>query len=327
MQSKAREKVRAVTFNKPGLVSFIDTDIPSPGYDEVLVRMKACGICKYDIKTLKDLTENPRYSERPGHEGVGVVEAVGSGVKDLKPGDKVATIYLGGAMASMYLADLQSVARIPDAVTKYELWFAEPITCVVSALRLLSIEPGENVVVIGSGYMGVLLLQGLPRSYMHHLIVLEPVAERRALALKYGAGTVLNPETDDVVGAVLETCGGPVDLVIEASGDPGTIEQGTEMLRNGGRLCIFGHHAVDEIAPTNAWHMQGINVLNTTPFMSADFHKDLVDAVHLMESGVFDQSDLVTHTYPFGDAARAMEETIEHPPGMIKSVLKNYEQA
>lgn len=324
MKSNSHEKVTTVTFDKPGSASFIDTDMPSPGHNEVLVRMKACGICKYDIKTFKDLTENTAYSQRPGHEGVGVVDAVGAGVKDLNPDDKVTTIYLGGAMAGMYLADLQSVARIPDAVTKYELWFAEPITCVVSALRLLSIEPGENVVVIGSGYMGVLLLQGLPKSYLHNLIVSEPVSHRRALAKKYGAGAVINPDTEDVVEAVLDTCGGPVDLVIEASGDPGTIEQGTKMLRNGGKLCIFGHHAVDEIAPTNAWHMQGINVLNTTPFMSVDFHRDLVDAVHLMERGVFDQSDLITHTYPFEDVARAMKETIEHPPGMIKSVLKNY---
>lgn len=324
MKSNSHEKVTTVTFDKPGSASFIDIDMPTPGHNEVLVRMKACGICKYDIKTFKDLTENPAYSQRPGHEGVGIVEAVGTGVKDLNPGDKVATIYLGGAMACMYLTDLQSVARIPDAVTTYELWFAEPITCVVSALRLLSIEPGENVVVIGSGYMGVMILQGLPKEYIHHLIVSEPVAERRALAEKYGAETVINPDTEDVVEAVLDTCGGPVDLVIEASGDPGTIEQGTKMLRNGGKLCIFGHHAVDEVAPTNAWHMQGINVLNTTPFMSVDFHRDLVDAVHLMARGVFDQSDLITHTYPFEDVARAIEETIEHPPGMIKSVLKNY---
>ena len=73
--------------------------------------------------------------------------------------------------------------------------------------------------------------------------------------------------------------------------------------------------------------MQGIKVLNTTPFMSPDFHRDLVDAVHLMAKGVFDQSDLVTHTYPFEDVARALQETIEHPPGMIKTVLKNYDPA
>jgi len=316
--------VKTVTFDKPRSASFIDTDVLSPGHNEVLVRMKACGICKYDIKTYQNLEENPAYSERPGHEGVGIVERVGTGVNDLKPGDKVATIYLGGAMADMYLADLQSVARIPDSVNRYELWFAEPITCVVAALRLLSIEPGENVVVIGSGYMGVLLLQGLPKSYLHNLIVSEPVPERRALAKEYGAGIVIDPDTESVVEAVHDICGGPVDLVIEASGGPGTIEQGTKMLRNGGRLCIFGHHAVDEVAPTNAWHMQGIIVLNTTPFMSRDFHKDLIDAVHLMERGVYDQSDLVTHIYPFEDVAAAIEETMEHPEGMIKSVLKNY---
>ena len=316
--------MKTVTFDKPHSVSFIDTDVPSPGHGEVLIRMKACGICKYDVKTYKNLKENPAYSRRPGHEGVGIVEEVGPGAGDFKPGDKVATIYLGGAMADMYLADLQSVAPIPDSVDRFELWFAEPVTCVVAALRLLRIEPGDNVVLIGSGYMGVMLLQGLPKNYLHHLIVSEPVSERRKLAEKHGAGVVVNPETENVPEAVYDICGGPADLVIEASGEPGTIEEGTKMLRNGGKLCIFGHHAVDEVVPTNDWHMHGIHVLNTTPFMSEDFHRDLVDAVHLMERGVFDQSDLITHVYPFEDAGRAIEETVQHPDGMIKSVLKNY---
>jgi threonine dehydrogenase-like Zn-dependent dehydrogenase len=324
MKQNSRKLVRTVTYDKPGSVSFIDTELPLPGYGEVLVQMKACGICKYDIKTCKNLNENPAYSARPGHEGVGVVEAVGEGVTNLKPGDKVASIYLGGAMAGTYLADLQSIARLPDSVSRYELWFAEPITCVVAALRLLRIEPGENVVLIGSGYMGVLILQGLPKSYLHNLIVLEPIAERRALAEKYGAGVVLDPVGVDVIEAVRDILGGEADTVIEASGEPGTIESGTSMLRNGGKLCIFGHHAKDEVAPTNAWHMQGIHVLNTTPFMSQDFHRDLVDAVHLMDRGVYDQYDLITHIYPFDDAPHAIEETTAHPEGMIKSVLKNY---
>jgi len=314
---------RAVTFGEGQTVSFVEDVVSGPAHDQVLVRMQACGICKYDTKTLKDLSENPLYSARPGHEGVGIVEAVGEGVHDLKPGDKIASMALGGAMAEFYLADCGSVARIPDAVERYELWIAEPVACVVNALRLLRIEPGEDVVVLGSGYMGILLVQGLPKEFIRRLVATDLRDDRLDLAKKYGAEYVVNAEKENAVEAVFDICGGKVDLVVEAAGVQGTIAQGTAMLRNGGRLCIFGHHALDEKVPTNDWHMHGIEVLNTTPFMSRDFHRDLVDGVRLMEKGTFDQSELVTHTYPFDEVAAAMEETIQHPPDMIKSVLIN----
>jgi threonine dehydrogenase-like Zn-dependent dehydrogenase len=225
-------------------------------------------------------------------------------------------------MAELYAAERRDVARIPDEVKQYEYWIVEPVACVVNALRLLRIEPGEDVVVLGSGYMGVLIVQGLPKEYIRHLIVTDLRSDRLELVQKYGAEAI-NADSD-VVEAVLDTCGRKVDTVIEATGAPGTIEQGTRMLRNGGKLCIFGHHAVDEQVPTNAWHMQGIEVLNTTPFMSRDFGRDLIDAVRLMEAGTFDQSALITHHYPFEEAARGIAETMKQPPDMIKSVLVRY---
>jgi threonine dehydrogenase-like Zn-dependent dehydrogenase len=315
---------KSVTFGKGSRVSFVEDTLDEPGYGQVLVRMMACGICKFDVACLHDLHENPGYSARPGHEGVGILEAVGPGVEDLKPGDKVASFMLGGAMAERYLASRDTVARIPDGVEDYAVWVAEPVACVVSALRLLRIEPGEDVVLIGSGYMGLLLVQGLPKDYLTNLVVIDVDDSRLGLAEKFGARTVVNAVKDRAVEAVLDTAGRKVDLVIEAVGKPDTISLATEMLKNGGRLCIFGFHHGEEVIPTGVWHMHGLEVLNTTPFMSRDFHQDLKDAVRLMAKKRFDQASLVTHTYPYDDAARAMEETAKHPPGMIKSVLVRY---
>jgi threonine dehydrogenase-like Zn-dependent dehydrogenase len=282
--------------------------------------MRACGICKFDIKCYKGALKNPDYCSAPGHEGVGVVEAVGPGVRDLSAGHKVSSFYLGGAMAERYLADHHTVARIPDEVEDYPLWVAEPVACVVSAIRLLGIVPGDRVVVLGCGYMGQLLIQGLPRELIPILVAVDTRNERLALAVKHGADQTVNASGEDPVRVVSHLLGREADVVIETVGLPGVLGQATDMLRPGGTLCIFGHHAEDELLPTDTWHMKGIRVLNTTPFSSRDFHRDLQDAVALTAKGVYDQHDLVQRVYPLAEVDRAMRETA-HNAGVLKAVL------
>jgi threonine dehydrogenase-like Zn-dependent dehydrogenase len=315
---------RTVVFQGSGKMSAERARIESPGPGQVLVQMKACGICHYDTKCFKKPQQDPVYSARPGHEGVGIIAEVGAGVTDLRPGDKVTSVTFGGALSEMYLAERDTVARIPAEVETYEQWISEPIACVVNCLRHLGIEPGDDVVVLGSGYMGLLLIQGLPKEYIHTLIAIDVLDDRLALAKKYGAGRTVNAAKEDPVKAVQDITGRKVDLVIEAAGVPGAISQATDMLRNGARLCMFAHHAVDEVVPTNAWHMKGLHVMNTTPFTSKSFPKDLVDAVRLMEQGRFSQQDLISRLYTPDQLERALHELTPKPPEVLKAVVKNY---
>jgi len=316
--------MKTVSFTGKGALSVREGSVAGPGGNQVRVKMKACGLCLYDAKCIKDTSVDPVYSAMPGHEGVGIVMEVGKGVTDIEPGDKVTSIAFGGALSEEYIADRSTVAKIPKEVDRYEHWIAEPATCVVSALRLLRIEPGMDVVVIGTGYMGLLIIQGLPKEYIRTLTAVDILDDRLVLAKKYGAGFAVNAKRDDPVKAALDAARGKVDLVIEAVGTPGVLAKATEMLKNSGKLCIFGHHAVDETVPTNAWHMKGIEVLNTTPFMSKSFPKDLADAVRLMEKGTYDQSGLVSKTYRYPQLEHALHELSPKPPEVIKSVLVNY---
>jgi threonine dehydrogenase-like Zn-dependent dehydrogenase len=325
---------KTVVFDGINSIAIRDEEVPHPLHDQVLVRMSACGICQYDIKCYSGKEKNQAYCDRPGHEGVGIVEETGIGVKDIKPGDRVVTFALGGSLSEHFIADRATIVKIPDEVKNYELWVSEPVACAVSALRHLKIEPGDDVVVIGCGYMGLLLIQGLPKEYIGNLIAIEIDKHRLELAKKFGATSVIDPgdfypgdlslQPDDLANAVFDITGRKIDLVIEAVGKPGVIAPATRMLRNGGRLCIFGHHAEDETIPTGSWHMQGLVVLNTTPFLSADFHKDLYDAVKLMGKKVFDQTELITHRYDYVDIKKAFNEVSGHPPGLMKAVLLNY---
>jgi L-iditol 2-dehydrogenase len=321
--STGKKSVRQVVFEGGGRMSVRRGPVGDPADNQVLVHMKACGICLYDTKCFKDSSVDPVYSARPGHEGVGIVAETGKNVLDIEPGDKVTSVTFGGALSEMYLADRVSVAKIPRGVSRYEHWVAEPAACVVNSLRHLRIEPGDDVVVYGTGYMGLLIIQGLPKEYIRTLVAIDILDGRLELAKRYGAGHTVNANRDNPVEAVLDAAGGKVDLVIEAVGLPGIIPKATDMLKNGARLCLFGHHAADETVPTGNWHMRGIEVLNTTPFNSKNFSKDLSDAVRLMEKGRFNQEELVSRTYPYDQLERALHELSPKPPDVIKAVLLN----
>ncbi len=316
-------KTRSASFNDINSVILLSRKIPAPGFHQLLVRMKVSGICKYDLKCFKGKLKDPDYSRWPGHEAVGIVEDVGKGVDDIKSGDKVTSISFGGAMAERFIVERNTIAKIPEEVEKYEYWIAEPVACVVSSLRLSRIEPGDDVVVFGCGYMGSLIIQGLPKDYINNLIAIDIDDRRLDLAKKYGATKVINSLHDDVPKAVLNITGRLADIVFEAVGEAGTIEPATNMVRNGGRLVIFGHHVKDETITTGMWHMKGLEVLNTTPFSSKDFHKDLVDAVKLLIKKKYDQTELITHKYPFKEIKRAFQEASKKPQEVIKSVLIN----
>jgi len=109
--------------------------------------------------------------------------------------------------------------------------------------------------------------------------------------------------------------------VIEASGAEGTISLGTEMVRTGGTLNIFGWHAGEETLPTHDWHYKGLKVLNASPMISEDFTVHFRAAVALMATGRIDQKQLITHRYPASDSEKAFQVAANKTDGYIKGVL------
>ena len=300
-----------------GVARRVKFELGDLGRNEVLIETKACGICMGDIYVYMGKLPGGRVM---GHEGVGIVVEAGEDVDAVEVGDKVTT--LGGpAFAKHYKTKSYNVAKIPQDVDDYALWISEPLACVVNGIRGASIEIGDNVCLIGCGYMGLLLLQAMPKNYINNLIALDIREERLELAKEFGAEHVLNPQKNDSVKRIEEMIGGKADVVIEASGAPGTLYLATDLLKPGGKLVIFGRHVPDEKVPTEKWHMMGLKVLNTAPLFSSNFNKDFHDAVNLLKKGVFNQERLITHRFPFEDSERAFEEASKKPPDYIKGVI------
>ena len=319
---KEGRKSKAAVFKNQKKIIFENKNIHDPQDYQILIRMEMCGICQYDIKCFSGKQEDSRYASAPGHEGVGIVEVVGDRVKSIKKGNRVATVEFG-AFSEFYIADSRKAAKIPEDTDDLEIWIAEPIACIVNALRLAKVEPGDNVVVIGCGYMGLLIIQGLPKEFLPNLVAIDINDYRLSLAKKFGAIYTINSLIDDPVQAVLDIVQGGVDIVIEAAGVTATLDYATKMLKTGGRLCIFGHHANFVKINTGIWHMKGLEVLNTTPFLSKDFGKDLSNAVDLIKRKIFNQKELITNRYKFFDLQKALEETSKNQGETLKAVIIN----
>ncbi|TKJ47740.1 hypothetical protein CEE34_02195 [Candidatus Aerophobetes bacterium Ae_b3a] len=311
-------QVKAINMKEPGKIMFRDVDLGKLKPNEILVRTKACGICKFDINAFSGKIKDS-YLDEPGHEGVGIIEEVGEEVGELKPGDKVAALGRG-AFGNYFKASKNMVAKIPQETEDFEYWMAEPVACVVNGLRSTIIQPGDTVAIIGCGYMGLLLTQGLPKEYITHLFCIDINDERLELAKEFGADTILNSIQTDAV-EYIKSEKGEVDVVIEAAGAQGTSDIATELLRKGGKLIIFGHHVEKELVDMGAWHMKGLRILNPSPMLSSDFSKDFQDAVKLMKRGTFAQKKLITHTFAFLEIQKAFSFVSSKPPHYIKGVI------
>jgi 2-desacetyl-2-hydroxyethyl bacteriochlorophyllide A dehydrogenase len=310
-------KSEALRLTEPGELDIVEIDVPDPGPGEVMIEVKANGICKGDVAIFTGEL-NYGYPFFHGHEPVGVIAKTGAGITEFEPGDKVAC--LSGPSYRKHVVDsVGRVAKIPDQSADLALWITEPPSCAVNGVQCSELRIGDKVALIGCGYMGNLVLQAMPRETFSRLVVIDPDESRLAAARALGVGETYRPDETDLQALAGEI--GGFDVVVEASGVKGTISTATEMARVGGVLNIFGWHAGEEVIPTHDWHYKGLRVLNTAPMIVADFTVPFRAAVALMGIGRIDQSQLITHRFPMAEAARAFEVAANRSDGYLKGVI------
>lgn len=310
--------MKALRISK-GRVEIVDIEVEEPGRGEVLVKTKACGICMSEVYMFMGKLPGDKVA---GHEGVGFVSAIGEDVSGVNIGDRVTTIG-GPAFAEYYKTSIRNIEKIPDYVRDEDIvyWISEPLACVINAIKGSRLKAGDDVCIIGCGYMGLLIIQALPRNILGKIIAVDIRDDRLKIAESLGVDYALNAKKMDVISEIRKIIGGYLDVVIEASGAPGTIHTATELLRPGGKLVLFGWHVDDETVPTSLWHTKGLRILNTSPAFSQDFNKDFHDAVKLLRKGVFNQKPLITHRFHYTKAQEAFKIASEKPEGYIKAVI------
>jgi len=243
-----------------------EREVPQPGPGQVLVEMEACGLCHTDIHAAHgDWPVKPTPPFVPGHEGVGIVTAVGAGVRNRRLGDRVALPWLGqacgqcdhcvsgwetlceaqqnsgysvdGAFAEFAVAAADYVVPVPEGVSPFD---AAPLTCAgvttYSAIKVAHVRPAERVAIFGIGGLGHLAVQ-YARLVGAEVIAVDVTDEKLALATELGADHVVNAQDVDPVQAIADL--GGADVAVALAVTPTAFEQAFASLRRGGRLvCV-----------------------------------------------------------------------------------------
>ena len=325
--------MKAALLRGPGRVAVENVPTPRAGRGEIIVQMRACGLCGSDLEKIRGA-----YTAAPpviGHEAVGIVADVGSGVAGLRKGTRVfphhhvpcgrcptcrggsptmcahyrATNLEPGGFSEFFRVPRWNVAhggvlRLPPTVDFERGAFIEPLACAIRATDRARVR-ARSAIVLGAGPMGLLALQllqlqGVPRVFASEI---SPARVRKARDL--GATAVWNPKSEDIAArSRKETNGVGVDLAVVATGHVPAIAEGLQSVRAGGLVVLLGvpeHGSRLEFDPSE-FVTREVSVIPSNAATESETRR----ALSLIRSGRIDVASLVTHRFPLVEFARAV---------------------
>ena len=306
-------KTQTIKYGESGGVEIMDIDVSDPQAGEVQVRHAACGVCAWDLATFRDGGYAP-----PGHEGVGYVTKVGSGVPDIEEGMRVASVALG--FDGIKNCSPDDLYVLPESDISDEYWLVEPVSCVVTGLDTAPLLPADNVAVIGCGFMGLMFVQALSRYYTNDLIAIDLVEERLKLAKSQGAQLTYNPKEIDASELVSDLRARSIDVVFDCSGKAAGLNLATKIVRQGGHINLFGCIREEVTFNGAAWHGGAFNLVSSSP--GAKIRDTFPPAIRFLERGHIDLRPLVTHIVSLADYPALLKEATGGNGTYIKGVVK-----
>jgi L-iditol 2-dehydrogenase len=295
--------------------------VPQIGPGEVLMRVEASGICGTDLLEWYRLHKAPLVL---GHEVAGVIAAVGQGVEKYKEGDRICAAHHvpcnechyclsghhtvcdtlrqtnfdpGGFVEYLRLPRINvepGIFPLPDEVSFEEATFVEPLACVLRGQRLARLQPGQSVLVIGSGIAGLLHIQLARTSGAGYIIATDIVDYRLEAARKFGADVAIQAEeyNQDYLRRAVD--GRLADLVVICSGAMSAINQAMESVERGGTVLFFAPTKPGVTVPISINDMFWRNEITLTSSYGGS-PADYAAALELIQSGKMRVREMVTH--------------------------------
>lgn len=232
-------------------VQITELPIPAISDHQVLVRNHFCAVCNAtDTKMYNGKHATVRYPSVIGHEGSGIIAAVGAAVSSVQPGDRIlgagypSSEQLGsfwGQYAEYGVTDDSSVVRIPDAVSLEQATLAHMLGEALNALEISGAKIGDNLLIIGCGAVGLSILTVALHSYANRIIMIDISDDKLRLAEALGASHTINSSRENVAETVQKLTGGSgVKVVFEAVGSPATYQLAYDLVNENGTIVPFG---------------------------------------------------------------------------------------
>lgn len=337
--------MKAAVLEQVNKIAVRDVPSPTPRADEVVIKVKTCGMCGTDLK-LYTGQYTARVPVIPGHEYAGEIIEVGRDVRNLRPGQRVVSdpnescgkcywcrnhqpcfcndlaaygVLRDGGFAEYCTASEKGVYPIPECVDDEVAAFAEPVSCVVHAVDRINYRPGETVAILGGGPLGQIHLQFALNSGARSVVLVDPNQSRRELAKRFGAHAVVNPKDENVRQRVLEETGGlGADVVIEAVGRTKTIEESFGLAKRSGRVVIFGFAPEGEKAMFIPFDVLSRELTILGAWVNPYSYSRALD---VLSSGRVDVKPLISHRLKLDDIMQGYQMMAQKPAGFIKSLV------
>ena len=319
----ASRTMRAAVVTGPGKVRVDDVARPEPGPGQVRLRLAGSGVCASNLTPWAG-PEWMRFPTEPGalgHEGWGVIDAVGAGVEGLRAGQPVAALSYH-AYAEYDVADAAAVVPLPDALAG-QPFPGEPLGCAMNIFRRSEIAPGQTVAIVGIGFLGAILTRLASEAGARVIAVSRRPFSLEVARAMGAAETIPMADHEGIIGAVKELTGGAFcDRVIEAVGKQWPLDLSAELTRERGRLIIAGYHQ-DGPRQVNMqlWNWRGLDVINAHERDPEVYMAGIRAAVAAVTSGRLDPRPLYTHVYPLERLGEALDATRDRPDGFLKALV------
>ncbi|MDB5592755.1 zinc-binding dehydrogenase [Enterovirga sp.] len=315
--------MRAAVLTGPGRVAVEQVAMPQPGPGQVRIRLEGCGVCASNLTPWSgpDWMHFPTEPGALGHEGWGVVDAVGDGVDGLAPGDRVAALTYK-AYAEYDLAEAGAAIRLPAAFDALP-FPGEPLGCAMNIFRRSEIRAGQTVAILGIGFLGAILTR-LAAEAGARVIAISRRPFSLDLARQMGAAeTIPMDDHGAIIGRVKElTDGRFCDRVIEAVGKAWPLDLAGELCAERGRLVVAGYHQ-DGPRQVNMWlwNWRGLDVINAHERDPQIYLEGMREAVDAVASRRIDPSPLYTHRFRLEELGAALDATRDRPDGFLKALV------
>lgn len=341
--------MKALVLKEYKRFSYEDVPVPEIGPEDVLIRVKACGICGSDVHGMDGSTGRRIPPIIMGHEAAGIIEQVGRGVSEWHAGDRVtfdSTVVtrqdfysqkglfnlsdyrkvLGvscdeyrqhGAFAEFVAVPQSILYRLPDSLSFERAAMTEPVSVAFHAVNLMTNEINDSAVVVGCGMIGLFVVQALRLKGYGKIIAVDLDASRLDMALKFGADHAIKSDAADVVETVRSlTNGRGADVAVEVVGITPTIGLAVNAVRKGGKITLVGN-----LSPKVELPLQAVVTRQLTLQGSCASAGEYPACLDMIANGRVKVDEMISAVVPLAEAASWFDRLYAGEPGLMKVIV------
>jgi L-iditol 2-dehydrogenase len=326
--------MKQAVLQSPGRFEIVEAAVPEPKPDELLVRVAACGVCASELDMFTGQTERS-FPILPGHEVSGIVERVGEAVTRQQPGDRVG-IWVTESGFSEYVT-VHTDFALPAGDLPLDLALAEPVACAVNAVEIADVGLGDDVAIVGAGFMGALVLKLVLLRGPRRVFVADTRTEALERAGAMGATHTIHLGSESLVDVVrantervpagtfgdvgeLDEVG--ADVTFEVTGFQGPLADVGDATRMAGKVVIVGYHqGGSREIPLGNWNWKALRIVNAHFREVETIMRGMRVGMRLLTSRRLVISDLVTHRFGLDEVGEAFQMAVDKPAGFVKSTV------